>query len=321
MYLTGYRGTLCGYDSSCVFAYVGDTIVPSPYRAPVLHHGPTSYVGFAFKYQGVPYITGLFYDPLQGQYYSFMRWNGAAWEAVPGWSTLDPIKDVLIKDGWLYVCGWFFEAGGAPGNMVARFNGTQWQTLGSGLLYDLPASSSGVALDLHAWNGDLYVAGQFNYAGGVPAENAARSDGSRWCGLGGSYAMQTPGGKANGFTVWRDELYMSGGFVTIDGDTLWHVARWLGQVENCSAPVAVMETAEEDQAPWLIPLEPGRWRLRLPTGVVGQLAVWDAQGRLVLMQSNARDGHVVDLAAAAPGVYLARLEEANGAVRSVKALR
>ena len=320
LYLTGYRGTLCGYDSSCVFAYVGDTIVPLPYQAPVLHHGPTSYVGFVFKYQGVPYLTGLLYDPLQGQHYSFMRWNGTAWEGVPGWSTLDPIKDVLIKDGWLYVCGWFFEAGGAPGNMVARFNGTQWEALGSGLLAALPSSSQGVAMDLHEWNGDLYVAGQFNYAGGVPAENAARWDGSRRCGLGGSYAMQTPGGKANEFTVWRDELYMSGGFITIDGDTMWHVARWLGQVENCSAPVTLPE-GMADEAPWWVPLEPGRWQLRLPQGQVGRLELWDARGRLVLVQGSARDGHVVDLADRAPGVYLARLIEVNGAVRSVKALR
>ncbi|MCC6399307.1 MAG: hypothetical protein IT227_00960 [Flavobacteriales bacterium] len=39
------------------------------------------------------------------------------------------------------------------------------------------------------------------------------------------------------------------------------------------------------------------------------------------MNGSARDGHVVDLADRAPGVYLARLMEGSGVVRSVKALR
>jgi hypothetical protein len=88
-----------------------------------------------------------------------------------------------------------------------------------------------------------------------------------------------------------------------------------------SPNLSVSEAVPQDEAPWLIPLEPGRWRLRLPTGVVGQLAVWDAQGRLVRVDATARDGHVVDLAAAAPGFYLARCVDDHGVVRTAKTLR
>ncbi|MBK9274858.1 MAG: SBBP repeat-containing protein [Flavobacteriales bacterium] len=88
-----------------------------------------------------------------------------------------------------------------------------------------------------------------------------------------------------------------------------------------SPNLSVSETAPEDQAPWLIPLEPGRWQVRLPQGHAGRLELWDARGRLVQMVARAQDGNVVDLADRAPGVYLARLVEVSGAVRSVKALR
>ena len=88
-----------------------------------------------------------------------------------------------------------------------------------------------------------------------------------------------------------------------------------------SPNLQVPEDAQADEAPWWVPLEPGRWQLRSPQGQVGRLELWDARGRLVLVHGSARDGDVVDLADRAPGVYLARLMAVDGAVRSVKALR
>ena len=111
--------------------------------------------------------------------------------------------------------------------------------MGGGLRYALPNSTSGIAYDLHELNGDIYVGGQFNFAGGVHAENVARWNGHQWCGMGGHYVTQTPGGQVFSLASWRDSLYVGGNFVTIDGDTLHNVAKWLGEVENCSPSVGI----------------------------------------------------------------------------------
>ena len=318
MYFTGYLGTLCGYDSSCVFTYDGDTITPFDLDDPLLQCDG-NYVGYVFEYLGTTYVTGLLWDPDLQQGHSFMRWTGSELEDVPGWSTLDPIKDILIHDGQLYVCGWFFEATGGPGNMVARFDGQQWHTLGSGLTMTLAPSTGGVALDLHEWNDDIYVAGQFNYAGGASAINAARWNGNQWCGLGGLPYLQTDTGTAWSLTTWRDELYMAGAFVTIDGDTMWNVARWLGQVENCSEPVAVVEDRKKVQFT-LLPSGDGQWTLVAPVATQGTLEIHDVQGRLLSFES-AENGHVIDLHDRSPGIYIVRIVPTAGAAWSARVKR
>lgn len=304
MYFTGYRGSLCGYPESCVFQYDGSAFYPfAPFDDLPYYSG--NYVGYVFKYLEQYYMTGLLtVDTVDVEFYGLMRYTGSAWEPVPGFETAAPIKDVLIHDGRLYLCGYFFTANGAPGNMVTMYDGTQWSDLGGGLLYDLPSSGYGVALDLLEWNGDIYVAGQFNYAGGVPAENVARWNGSQWCGMGG-HSITSGGdiGVAGSVTVWRDTLFMCGGFVTMDGDTMNNVAKWLGVVENCSEPIAVQEVEE----PLVIHanlLDPeGVWSVVLTTDLEDAVLV-DALGRTVvgLAQTNRRDLRV-DLRANAPGIY------------------
>jgi len=305
------------------FTYDGDTITPFALNDPMLRYDG-NYVGYVFEYLGTTYVSGSLWDPILEQPHSFMRWNGNALEDVPGWPPpVAPIKDILIHDGQLYVCGWFFEVTGGPGNMVARFDGQQWHTLGSGLWDEPPPSTYGVALDLHEWNGDIYVGGDFSYAGGVPAMNAARWNGSQWCGLGGVYNIQASSGSVSSFTIWRDSLYIAGGFVTIDGDTMWNVARWLGQVENCSEPVAVEEVTDGvgEEFLQLVPVESGVWRVRLPEGGSPGLEVHDAMGRLIFSNPLARNGSLLDLRQQASGIYVARCTTSEGGPYSTRVRR
>lgn len=318
MYFTGYMGSVCGFPESCVFAYDGNGFQAfEPFNDWPGVSG--DYVGFVFRFQGQLYMTGLLDNSITGTFHGFLRHTGNAWEAVPGFETPAPIKDVLIHDDKLYVCGYFFTNTGGPGNMVTVYNGEEWSDMGGGLRYALPNSTSGIAMDLHEWNGDIYVAGQFNYSGGVYAENVARWNGQQWCGLGGAYANFLPGGTVLGVTNWRDSLYIAGGFVTIDGDTLHNVARWLGVVENCSPALEV----EEARLPsgLLIPVlldAGGIWRIDLPEPAV-EVRLHDARGRLV-HQLGAATQHTmtVDLAARAAGIYVVVCTTSAGAVYRAK---
>ena len=84
---------------------------------------------------------------------------------------------VFGLDGSLYASGRFTTAGGVSANYIARWDGTSWHPLGTGI-------AGGIDPDVFALvigpNGSLYAGGQFTSAGGVMANNIARWDGTAW---------------------------------------------------------------------------------------------------------------------------------------------
>jgi len=114
------------------------------------------------------------------------RWDGTAWapladgvdQAVHALAVFD---DRSGGGPALYVAGSFTSASGVPANRVARWDGTSWTPLASGL--DLDARVLGV---FDEGGGEaLYAGGLFTHAGGAPASFLARWDGASWGPLGG----------------------------------------------------------------------------------------------------------------------------------------
>lgn len=84
------------------------------------------------------------------------RWNGTTFDALgagidPGGATFAQSLAVG-PDGSLYAIGTFLASGGAPGNYIARWTGSNWVTLGSGL------SNPGTDLAF-GFDGLLYLTG------------------------------------------------------------------------------------------------------------------------------------------------------------------
>lgn len=71
---------------------------------------------------------------------------------------------------------------------VARFDGTDWVSVGGGITMGYPGISNLSVFKILEWNdgngSDLYVAGRFLEAGGVPTNSIARWDGTSWSALG-----------------------------------------------------------------------------------------------------------------------------------------
>lgn len=85
-------------------------------------------------------------------------------------------------------------------NHLARWDGSQWSTLGEGVNDLTLAGRSGAATVralLYAPNGDLYVGGTFLQAGGAEARHIARWDGSQW------HPLLDPALLANGLAAWQ----------------------------------------------------------------------------------------------------------------------
>lgn len=312
LYATGHTGSLCGYPESCVFRYDGSAFhIWEPFQQiPDDENG--NYVGFIFDFQGMTYMTGLFRDPLSSGSLSMARYNGSSWEYVPGWTTLAGIKEISIHNDTLYVVGAFRESQGGPGNLVAGFDGENWFNLGTGLMY--PAvPNSGVAHDIEWFHNELYVSGFFREAGGVHVESIAKWNGHQWCGL-----METVQGPVAPYTtitdmtVWRDSLYICGGFRLIDGDTIRQVAQWIGgdATTNCSTPVSI---GQHEQLPMFsVTPNPATTSITLqglpPTAAT--VLVFDAFGRQVLRTNVMSQVLSVDLLPI--GTYMVRVLDARG---------
>jgi uncharacterized membrane protein len=136
----------------------------------------------------------------------------------------------LGPNGSLYAGGAFTTAGGVETNSIARWDGTQWHPLGSGMggsVFDIPAVS---ALAFGS-DGSLYAGGYFTTAGGVVTNGIGRWDGFQWHPLGSGMG----GGDGQDFTsvlalaVLQDGLLYAGGyFTTAGGISASRIASWDG---------------------------------------------------------------------------------------------
>lgn len=180
----------------------------------------------------------------------------------------------------LYVAGGFITVGEHVVNRIARWDGLEWTPLagptGAGIWMSGSGNPSVRALFEH--DGDLIVAGYFDTAGGVPANNIARWDGNDWAPLGpglvGSIGI-------NALTVYDGELVAAGWFTHAGELPVQRIARWDGSAWN---PLGSgVSGAESNQTP-----------------VVQALAVY--QGELVV------GGNFID----AGGVSVQRIARWNG---------
>ncbi|MBL8861445.1 MAG: hypothetical protein JNK02_05480 [Planctomycetes bacterium] len=122
----------------------------------------------------------------------------------------------------LYIGGTFSAVGGIPAASVARWNGTTWSSTGANMTTFLGGPGAVWAFAVHG--GSLYAAGVFATAGGVPAANIARFDGTSWAPL--------PGGGTDGevhaLASYQGQLYVGGFFSNSGGVSTPRVARFDG---------------------------------------------------------------------------------------------
>ena len=169
---------------------------------------------------------------------------------------------VDTNSGVVYVGGEFTIIGNVSANRIAKWDGSAWSPLGSGMNYTVRALAlSGT---------DLYAGGWFTTAGGVGANRVAKWDGSAWSPLGsglnyyvyalavsgtdlyvgGDFSGTGDGVSANGIAKWDGstwsavgggvdnivyaltmvgpDLYVGGNFKTAGGVTVNYIAKWDG---------------------------------------------------------------------------------------------
>jgi trimeric autotransporter adhesin len=176
------------------------------------------------------YVGGLFTDAGENANADHIaRWDSVSWNALGsglaggllGGPTL--VNTIAIEGLNVYVGGNFTDAGGnANADEIARWDGSNWNALGSGLNHYVDA----LAVD----GTNIYVGGNFTDAGGnANADGIARWDGSAWNALGSGLGF----GAVYAIAVDGTNIFVGGTFTEAGGnDNARYIARWDGSNWN-----------------------------------------------------------------------------------------
>ena len=155
------------------------------------------------------------------------------------YENLFPGPDVGIRDftsacEQLIATCEFTEIGGVEAAKIARYDGSNWNSIGCGL-------DIGSIYDMIEYKGELWVTGDFDEVGCIPAEKIARWDcDNEWMAVEGGLSG---GDDPFGYTlaIYNDELYVGGRFTQAGGVSAGNIAKWdgtnwsaVGSIENGS---------------------------------------------------------------------------------------
>jgi hypothetical protein len=117
--------------------------------------------------------------------------------------------------GNLYIGGQFTSVGGVFATNIAKWNGSSWSALGSGVDNSVHA--------LAISGNDVYVGGRFTMAGGSVASGIARWNGSSWSPLDAGV-----NGQVWALAVSGSNVYAGGVFTFAGGSEAKCIAKWNG---------------------------------------------------------------------------------------------
>jgi hypothetical protein len=153
---------------------------------------------------------------------SAAMFDGSRWQAMGRGLFATRMQAIALDPGTgdVYVSGSFTNEDGSPG--VARWNGTAWTGLGTGIF---PAPN---ALAWDDVNNFLYAGGPFFQAGGVSAEAVARWNGTAWSALAEGVIGGINGVNALAMDDQNARLYVGGDFDTAGNVPHNRIAAWTG---------------------------------------------------------------------------------------------
>ncbi|AKS41217.1 hypothetical protein [Wenzhouxiangella marina] len=136
----------------------------------------------------------------------------------------------LVFDGnSLYVAGSFTQAGSLSANRIARLDGNGWSRLGTEQDNGVTTTTifSVFILDMVLIGSRLYVAGSFDTAGAITANNIAYWENEQWSSVGSGAENGVDGG-VNDLLALGNQIVLGGGFTQAGTIEANRVALWTG---------------------------------------------------------------------------------------------
>jgi trimeric autotransporter adhesin len=188
-----------------------------------LHNGLQGSVYALAVYNGNLYLGGQFSSFTPYGIFTIAQWNGTKFDSA---STISDITSpygiiyaMAVYNGDLYAAGSFQFAGYKKAYNIARWDGSNWDSVGRGI------NTQGIVYALAVYNGSLYAGGYFDSAGGILVQNMAQWNGSIWSPVGSGindsvFALNVDG----------SILTAGGAFTAAGGKQANHIAYWDGAI-------------------------------------------------------------------------------------------
>ncbi len=204
--------------------------------------GTNSTINALTVYNGRLIAAGYFTRAGNTTVNSIAQWNGFTWEAMGSGLTnsnanlFDDVKALQVFNGELVAGGYFNRAGGVVANRIAKWNGSTWSPLGTGVSYT-ESDNDTVVTSLTVYNSQLVAGGYFSVAGGIPTRYVARWTGSAWATFGGGAIIS---GGAQALCVSGTYLYAGGGIGSTPAVQRWNGSSWTGLGSGVSSTVLAL---------------------------------------------------------------------------------
>jgi hypothetical protein len=159
-------------------------------------------------------------------------WNGTDWSGLGQAGRVNgvggivtAVRAIASSGNHVYVGGLFTGVGKIRANRIARFDGTNWYPLGTGIRGTNNSFTTGTAVNAIAADGNLvYAGGIFTNAGGVSANSIACWNGTSWSALGNGIP-----GSVSAIAVRGSDVFVGGTFtLSTPSGTAFNIARWDG---------------------------------------------------------------------------------------------
>jgi len=157
------------------------------------------------------------------------RWDGIGWSALssglgngiyPAW-----VRALAVHGTDLYAGGFFTDAGGTSVDCIARWDGSAWFALGSGV-DDRDYLPQVMAITFV--NEDLHIGGAFALSGNTTVNHVARWNGASWVALGSGLTRHFGDVPVTSMTAHGSDLIVGGRFTAAGGSAAVNLARWNG---------------------------------------------------------------------------------------------
>ncbi|KPL81708.1 hypothetical protein [Herpetosiphon geysericola] len=232
------------------------------------------YVEALTIHQNKLYVGGKL--SLAGQNVDLAYWDGTTWTALATVINNNYLVGLASYQNELYVAGDPLVIDGQTYQNIARWNGSQWREVGTGI--------DGITLNLLSAADGLYAGGALDPINGENQGGIVRWDGTQWHDVGGGVT-----GYVMDLQLVDNQLIIGGGFTSTTNLSMHNVAAWNGTSWNSFG------TGIDNQIASVLMRSDGLYALGRYNGIGVPLYVWNGTNWTIAAQAEPEDYTLINL--------------------------
>jgi hypothetical protein len=299
LWIYGGIDSLGGVTGKNLFTFDGANFapvnIPVDYNNAVLH---------SCIYNGELYLAGGFGNIPLDNYHYIIRYKNGIWNNVgTGVKTsLGGVYDMVVYKDTLYVAGSYQKSDGNAGNNLMKWDGTQWYDAGFGGFYGW-----GGINQLLVFNNRLYAFGNFDYAADQKAFKAAFYENGKW-----TVNTDSIDNAILNAVVYKNEIYVSGGFWSIGGDTS---KKFFAKVRCPDFDNTCTVGLKENSFDYSVSIFPNpiedKFNVNFNSTLPNKMNITNLLGQKYLEINNIEQKNEVDISVLSKGIYFLNVQFEN----------